>query len=142
MVLECVRPGYRCVQLRSPKGGTRIELFSADQSDPAELARIAAHFGTARGGGARAGTGGFDAIVDDGSHTPRDQVSTLAMLFPLVRPGGAFIIEDIGSSWNHDYGHLTPARGAPRQKLRGGRSCRRPSQDGTGGKMGQRERQP
>ena len=26
MVLECVRPGYRCVQLRSPKGGTRIEL--------------------------------------------------------------------------------------------------------------------
>ena len=101
-------------------GGTRIELFSADQSDPAELARIAAHFGTARGGGARAGTGGFDAIVDDGSHTPRDQVSTLAMLFPLVRPGGAFIIEDIGSSWNHDYGHLTPARGAPRHEQRTG----------------------
>lgn len=41
---------------------------------------------------------GFDIIIDDGSHVMRDQQITLAMLFPLVKPGGWYVIEDIHTS--------------------------------------------
>ena len=47
----------------------------------------------------------FDVILDDGSHKVDEQLATLAALFPLVRPGGFYVIEDLGSSWNRHYGH-------------------------------------
>lgn len=37
----------------------------------------------------------FDIILDDGSHDPRHQVSTLNFFAPLLRKGGIFVIEDI-----------------------------------------------
>ena len=37
----------------------------------------------------------FDVIVDDGSHWYDHQLSTLRHLFPLLRPGGFYVIEDI-----------------------------------------------
>ena len=40
----------------------------------------------------------FDYIIDDGSHLMRDQQLALGMLFPLLKPGGLFIVEDIHSS--------------------------------------------
>lgn len=38
----------------------------------------------------------FDVIIDDGSHHPADQLRTLELFFPLLRPGGHYSIEDIG----------------------------------------------
>jgi SAM-dependent methyltransferase len=42
--------------------------------------------------------GPFDVIVDDGSHHPPDAVASFAALFPYLRPGGAYFIEDL--SWD------------------------------------------
>jgi hypothetical protein len=37
----------------------------------------------------------FDLVVDDGSHEDSDQVRTLQLLWPLLRSGGLYIIEDV-----------------------------------------------
>jgi hypothetical protein len=37
----------------------------------------------------------FDIIVDDGSHWDVHQLATLTNLFPLVKPGGFYVIEDV-----------------------------------------------
>jgi SAM-dependent methyltransferase len=36
----------------------------------------------------------FDLIVDDGTHEEEHQLRTFQNLFPLVRPGGFYVIED------------------------------------------------
>ena len=40
----------------------------------------------------------MDIIIDDGPHTVRSQEGFLQKLFPAVKPGGYYIIEDIGVS--------------------------------------------
>jgi 2-polyprenyl-3-methyl-5-hydroxy-6-metoxy-1,4-benzoquinol methylase len=37
----------------------------------------------------------YDIIIEDGSHTPEDQVKTLDAFAPYIKPGGMYIIEDI-----------------------------------------------
>ena len=37
----------------------------------------------------------FDVIIDDGSHKINDQLRTLEVLFPRLRVGGLYIVEDI-----------------------------------------------
>ena len=37
----------------------------------------------------------FDIIIDDGSHKPRDQAATFRNLWPLLAPGGRYLIEDV-----------------------------------------------
>lgn len=37
----------------------------------------------------------FDIIIDDGSHIDGHQLTTLAILFPTLKPDGFYIIEDI-----------------------------------------------
>ena len=37
----------------------------------------------------------MDVIIDDDGHHPEDQQSALAVLFPMVRPGGLYVIEDM-----------------------------------------------
>ena len=37
----------------------------------------------------------FDIIIDDGSHILEDQVLSLIWLWPKLKPGGVYIIEDI-----------------------------------------------
>lgn len=38
---------------------------------------------------------GIDIIIDDGSHIPAEQIETFKNLFPLLKHGGLYIIEDI-----------------------------------------------
>jgi len=37
----------------------------------------------------------FDVVIDDGDHNPDTQQLTLANLWPLVRPGGIYVVEDV-----------------------------------------------
>ncbi len=37
----------------------------------------------------------FDVIIDDGSHRPDHQQITLAALFPHLKPGGLYFVEDL-----------------------------------------------
>lgn len=39
----------------------------------------------------------FDVIIDDGDHSPASQLATLANLWPHVKPGGLYVIEDVYS---------------------------------------------
>ena len=42
---------------------------------------------------------GWDLIIDDGSHVPRHMLVSFITLYPFVRPGGIYVIEDIETSY-------------------------------------------
>jgi hypothetical protein len=45
----------------------------------------------------------YDLIVDDGSHRWSHQVNTFHALWPLLKPGGLYVIEDLHTSYWQDY---------------------------------------
>lgn len=63
----------------------RIHTYIADQGDKKSLEALIQSFGKRE----------FDFIIDDGSHHPDHQQLTLNMLFPLLRSGGVYFIEDL-----------------------------------------------
>jgi hypothetical protein len=63
----------------------RISTFVVDQGDGGQLRTFARSIGQ----------DGFDVIVDDGSHRPDHQQLTFSVLFPLLRSGGFYFIEDL-----------------------------------------------
>ena len=68
------------------KTGDRIELVELDQSSKEELEVF----------GKR---GPFDIGIDDGSHCWSHQILSFEVLFPQIRSGGLYIIEDIETSY-------------------------------------------
>ncbi len=49
--------------------------------------------------------GPFDIIIDDGSHMNEHQILTFEHLFPKLKPGGLYIVEDIHTSyWSYHGG--------------------------------------
>lgn len=62
-----------------------IKSFYCDQSDVVSLTDAAKKIG-----------GGFDLIIDDGSHIKEHQVATAKMFVPLLKPDGVYVIEDVG----------------------------------------------
>lgn len=46
----------------------------------------------------------FDIIIDDGSHVNHHQITTLVTLFPHLKVGGTYIIEDTHTSYWNEYG--------------------------------------
>lgn len=42
-------------------------------------------------------SGPLDAVIDDGSHRAADVLTAFATLWPAVRPGGLYFVEDIGA---------------------------------------------
>jgi hypothetical protein len=42
----------------------------------------------------------FDVIIDDGSHEPSDQIQSFKSLYPILNPGGFYVIEDLIESRN------------------------------------------
>jgi len=82
----------RCEAFEAPNVSVEI----CDQSDISQLVKLAAKYGS------------FDMIIDDGSHIWSHQILTLETLFPILTPGGLYIIEDIDTSYGHyvsAYGH-------------------------------------
>ncbi|MGC8979624.1 glycosyltransferase family 2 protein [Caldisericum sp.] len=45
----------------------------------------------------------FDIIIDDGSHKSRDIITTFCNLFPILKIGGIYIIEDLHCSYFKEY---------------------------------------
>ena len=64
--------------------GVRIRSFVCNQSVEDDLRAAAAWAG-----------GGFDFIVDDGSHVPEHQRLTASVLVPLLAPDSIYVIEDV-----------------------------------------------
>mmetsp|Transcript_32287 Transcript_32287/g.72882 ORF Transcript_32287/g.72882 Transcript_32287/m.72882 type:complete len:305 (+) Transcript_32287:25-939(+) len=65
-----------------------VDLRHVDQANLTALDEFAA-----------ADPDGWDVIIDDGSHVPLHMLSSFKRLFPRLRPGGLYIIEDIETSY-------------------------------------------
>lgn len=72
--------------------GGRIATHRGDQSSPACLERLDAEHGP------------FDVVIDDGSHVQAHIIKSFNTLFPLLRPGGIYVIEDLATAYDPVYG--------------------------------------
>ena len=68
----------------------RVCVEIADQSDLEEMLRVAVKHGP------------FDIIIEDGSHFWEHQITTLRSLFPFVKDGGLYIVEDLHTNFGVD----------------------------------------
>jgi len=48
---------------------------------------------------------GFDIIIDDGAHSSGAIQTTFACMWGAVKPGGYYVIEDLGECWNNPASH-------------------------------------
>ncbi len=65
----------------------RIEIFIGDQASPHFLYSV------------NQKAGPFDIIIDDGGHTWRQQIISFSYLFPQLKLGGLYAIEDVHTSY-------------------------------------------
>lgn len=64
-----------------------FQVFIGDQADRGFLKRVANEVGP------------VDVVIEDGGHYPHQQVATFEEFYPLIRPGGVFLIEDLHTSY-------------------------------------------
>lgn len=55
--------------------------------------------------------GPFDVIIDDGGHTMGQQIMSAETLFPLLRDGGTYLVEDVHTSYWAEFGGGRRERG-------------------------------
>jgi hypothetical protein len=65
----------------------RIDIRQCDQTNSEALIRLSSEYG------------GFDIIVDDGSHLNQHVIQTFHVLFPLLRPNGIYTVEDTQTAY-------------------------------------------
>lgn len=70
----------------------RIKIFQGNQTDANLLDRIIGQIGEP------------DIIIDDGSHINKHVIKTFEILFPQLKTGGIYVIEDTQTSYWPDYG--------------------------------------
>lgn len=68
--------------------GARIRFEQGSQSDPVFLTSLVERYAP------------FDLVIDDGSHIGRDIISSFGVIWDAVRPGGFYVIEDLGVSYD------------------------------------------
>jgi hypothetical protein len=79
----------------------RVRTFRGSQADPAFLDAVLAR------------TGPPDIVIDDGSHRCADVIASLRHLFPRLRPGGLYVIEDLQTSYWPRYGGSSETLSSP-----------------------------
>ena len=67
--------------------GARVMLFRGSQDDRSFLKRICDERGP------------FDIVIDDGSHVPKHVVASFHILFPTLKDGGIYVIEDVQTAF-------------------------------------------
>lgn len=55
---------------------------------------------------------GFDLIIDDGSHRSPDIIDAFTAMYPLLSPGGIYVIEDLHCSYDGSFGGGLFAQGS------------------------------
>lgn len=63
----------------------RYKFLQGDQSDPTMWECLKANWGS-----------DWDIVIDDGSHFSKDVIMAFNCLWPSVRPGGLYCVEDLG----------------------------------------------
>ncbi|CAE7940345.1 elmMI [Symbiodinium sp. KB8] len=77
------------------RGEARIRTALADSANEGHVATVMKSWGFASAPGRGAPRGVFDVVVDDGLHSPEAQIATLGSLWPWLKRGGIFVVEDI-----------------------------------------------
>lgn len=72
---------------KSPHEEDRIKIFRGSQADEAFLQGVVKQ------------TGPLDIIIDDGSHRNDHVITTFKILFPLLKNGGIYAVEDTQTSY-------------------------------------------
>jgi hypothetical protein len=72
---------------KSAHDEARIRTFVGSQDDPEVLDRLVRE------------SGGFDVIIDDGSHFCAHVIASFRHLFPTLKHGGIYAIEDLQTSY-------------------------------------------
>jgi hypothetical protein len=65
----------------------RIDIRRCDETDSESLRHLSSEYG------------GFDIVIDDGSHVNENVVKTFHLLFPLLRPNGIYVVEDTQTAY-------------------------------------------
>ena len=68
-----------------------LDIFIGDQTDINFLNRVVDNMGTP------------DLIIDDGGHKMSQQITSFEVLFPRLKSGGYYIIEDLETSYMSDW---------------------------------------
>ena len=77
---------------KSPLEEPRIKIFRGSQVDVNFLEDVVMR------------TGELDIIIDDGSHINEHVIQTFKLLFPKLKDGGIYVIEDTQTSYWEDFG--------------------------------------
>lgn len=77
---------------KSPQEESRIKIYRGSQVDKEFLQSICNEVGE------------FDLIVDDGSHINEHVIESFEFLFPKLKKGGIYVVEDTQTSYWEDYG--------------------------------------
>ena len=72
--------------------GRRLVTLKGDQSDPETLRHVVELCAP------------FDLVVDDGSHIRSDVITSFEALFPAVKPGGLYAVEDLVAVYRPSHG--------------------------------------
>ncbi len=94
MDLYYIEYDYECAKLWENKTA-KATVFAGDQADTDFLATFLNEAG-----------GHFDVIVDDGGHTMLQQKTSLHFLWPSIKPGGVYFVEDLATSYMQNYGGM------------------------------------
>jgi hypothetical protein len=65
----------------------RVDVRQCDQIDTEALLRLSNEYG------------GFDIIIDDGSHINEHVIKTFCILFPELRQNGIYVVEDVQTAY-------------------------------------------
>jgi hypothetical protein len=76
--------------------GRRVHFAQADQANCADLQRVVDIHGPP------------DVVIDDGSHIADHVLASFSFLWPLLSPGGLYIIEDLCTSYYASFGGADP----------------------------------
>lgn len=77
--------------------GRRVAFEQVDQSSASDLQRVVEQHGAP------------DVVIDDGSHVGAHVHASFDVLWPKVRPGGLYVIEDLSTSYYPGHGGGDPA---------------------------------
>jgi tetratricopeptide (TPR) repeat protein len=80
------------IQRKTMDLGPRVHIVQGSQVDADCLARVVAERGP------------FDLILDDGSHRNEHVVESFALLFPTLKPGGIYLVEDAQTAFFPRFG--------------------------------------
>lgn len=81
-----------------------VNFVRSAQNDAARIADMAQQYGP------------WDVIVDDASHISPLTISSFKLLWPHLKPGGLYFVEDLQVSYHTDWlGHPNPTRPGPQR---------------------------